>query len=430
MARGQRQFGSIRLLPSGRFQARYIGPDGQRYTAQTPAGRPRTFTTKGDAGTWLDGKHTDIERGVWVAPGSQPSVPEEPARPVTFGVYAEQWMADRASELAQTTYDHYTQLLRDHINPTFQDTPLSDIKPAGVRAWHGQLARAKGKKIRDRPTTRAHAYGLLRTILGAAVADHDQKLISVNPCHIKGAGVAKRAVDIETVTLDELTIIVAKMPPRYQLMVLWAAWCALRFGELAELRRSDVDVVKSVVRIRRGVTRSKGKRIVKGPKSEAGKRSVDIPPHLMSLVIAHLRDHVGTEPSALLWPSSSDPNRHLAPSTLYKVYYPAREAAHRPDLRFHDLRHTGAVLTAATGATIAELKARLGHATFTAAMRYQHASKESGKRIAAALSGLVAVPGDTRPQDQVDQIRQLLAEATLTDEMKAVLRKAIEGDAA
>ena len=63
---------------------------------------------------------------------------------------------------------------------------------------------------------------------------------------------------------------------------------------------------------------------------------------------------------------------------------PGRKAG-RPDLRFHDLRHSGAVL-AATGATLAELMGRLGHSTPQAAMRYQHAPQGRDKKIAAALS--------------------------------------------
>ncbi len=78
----------------------------------------------------------------------------------------------------------------------------------------------------------------------------------------------------------------------------------------------------------------------------------------------------------------------MRPATLYKVYYPAREAAGRPDLRFHDLRHTGAVLAASTGATLAELMGRLGHSTPGAAMRYQHAAKGRDQQIAEALSVL------------------------------------------
>ena len=32
------------------------------------------------------------------------------------------------------------------------------------------------------------------------------------------------------------------MPERLQLMVTLASWCALRFGEIVELRRGDVDL--------------------------------------------------------------------------------------------------------------------------------------------------------------------------------------------
>jgi integrase len=254
-----------------------------------------------------------------------------------------------------------------------------------VRAWYAKLARANGHKIKDRPTARAHAYGLLRTIMNTAVAD---ELRDSNPCRVRGGGQAKRAVKIRPATLAELELLVKALPERYRLMALFAAWCALRFGELAELRRSDVDIKNAIVHVRRGVTRTKGSRIVKGPKSEAGKRPVNIPPHLMPMVKNHLREHVVVGKSALVFPSSGDPTHHMAPSTLYKVYYPAREAAGRPDLRFHDLRHTGATLAAATGATLAELMARLGHSTPGAAMRYQHAAAERDKVIAQALSKL------------------------------------------
>ena len=70
------------------------------------------------------------------------------------------------------------------------------------------------------------------------------------------------------------------------------------------------------------------------------------------------------------------------------MFYPARKAAGRDDLRFHDLRHTGAVLAAQTGATLAELMGRLGHSTSQAAMRYQHAAADRDAVIAGRLSAL------------------------------------------
>ena len=377
MAQGKRYFGSVRRLPSGRFQARYTGPDGITYAAKTPDGKPLTFDTKGDAQAWLSLRQSEILRGAWLPPA------EPKAAPITLRAYATAWMAGR--DLADTTVDHYEQVLRDHIYPAFGAVPVASITPTAVREWNAAL------KAKTGPTQRAHAYGLLRTIMNTAVAD---EVIAANPCRVRGAGQAKRAKKIRPASLPELEALVKALPERYRLMVLLAAWCALRFGELAELRRSDVDVKNGVLRVRRGVTRTKNGRKVKDPKTDAGKRDVNIPPHLVPLVKDHIRDHVAGR-DALLFPAAGDPTRHMAPSALYRVYYPAREKAGRPDLRFHDLRHTGAALAAATGATLAELMARLGHSTAGAALRYQHAAEDRDKAIAAALSKLAA--GEVTP---------------------------------
>ena len=86
---------------------------------------------------------------------------------------------------------------------------------------------------------------------------------------------------------------------------------------------------------------------------------VAVPPRFLEAVQGNLAAHVGHEPDALLFPAHH--GGHLAKSTLSRHFDKAREVAGRPDLRFHDLRHTGAVLAAATGANLAELMGRLGH---------------------------------------------------------------------
>ncbi|MEP9382991.1 hypothetical protein [Nocardioides sp. KR10-350] len=80
----------------------------------------------------------------------------------------------------------------------------------------------------DRPTYRAHAYGLLRTILDAAV---DSGLIThANPAKVRGGGTTKRCHTVTPASLSELATIVAAMPDRRRLMVQLAAWCGLRLG--------------------------------------------------------------------------------------------------------------------------------------------------------------------------------------------------------
>ncbi|UQX87081.1 site-specific integrase [Jatrophihabitans telluris] len=355
-------FGSVRKLPSGRYQARYHGPDGIRYTA------PLTFDTTGDADAWLSAMRTDMSRGTWKPAGSN--------RPLTFGEYADTWLQER--NLRPRTHQHYAELLTKQLRPTFGTMGIRDISPDLVRRWFSTTATTT-------PTLRAHAYALLRTICNTAVADD---VIAANPCRIRGAGQAKRARRIKPATLDELARLVDAMPERYRLMTLLAAWTQLRFGELAELRRSDIDLKNGIIHVQRGVVRVDGALIVGRPKSEAGVRDVAIPPHLMPLVRSHLSKHITGGRNGLLFTSRT--GAQIVPTTLYKVYYPARTAAGRPDLRWHDLRHTGAVLAASTGATLAELMARLGHSTPGAALRYQHAADGRDLEIAAALSALAA----------------------------------------
>lgn len=364
----RRTFGQVRKLPSGRWHARYTGPDTRLHNA------PHTFTSKDDARFWLRGEEKLISAGEWTSPKARAESLKRAG--LTFGDYSKKWLAGR--DLKPRTREHYQALLDHQLLPTFQDVALKAITSELVRDWHSSLDR-------DKPTLRAHAYGLLRTILGTAV---EEEKIPANPCHIRGAGNVRRAKKVEPATLAQLEAIASAMPERYRPMALLSSWCALRFGEVTELRRKDLDLTNGVIHVRRGVVRVDGGFEVGTPKSEAGIRDVAIPPKLVPLLKAHRDAMENKSPDALLFPAA-DGVSHMAPSTLYKVFYPARKAAGRPDLRWHDLRHTGAVLAAQTGATLAELMGRLGHSTPGAAMRYQHAAKDRDAEIARKLSALM-----------------------------------------
>lgn len=219
-------------------------------------------------------------------------------------------------------------------------------------------------------------------------------MIATSPCRVAGAGTSRRVHRIEPATLPCLEAAAAAMPPRLRLAVLLAAWCALRSGELRELRRKDIDLRNGIIKVRRGVTVADGQKIIGTPKSEAGVRDVAIPPHLLPVVKAHINEHAQWGRDGLLFPSSD--GTPMPASSLAWHWDKARKAAGRPDLRFHDLRHAGAVLAAATGATLAELMARLGYSTPAAAMKYQHAAWGRDAEIAARLSELAGGSGHSR----------------------------------
>lgn len=387
------RFGSVRQLPSrkgkgkGRWQARYVGPDGHEHRA------PTTFETKGDATTWLSMQSAAITEHRWMPPA-----PEEPTPAPTFREYATAWLPAR--ELKPRTRDEYRKLL-GLPKPTPEDgepartrtrkdgrkssatllgywgaTSLDAITPATVRKWYATLDASK-------PTQRAHLYQLLRTVLGTAVEDGT---LDTNPCTIKSAGRTKRVRRIEPATMAQLATIRENLDARWHALVDVAAWCALRFGEITALRRQDVDLDAGLLRVRFGVTWVDGKPVVGLPKSSAGVRDVTIPPHIVPGLRAHIKDYAEPGRSGLVFPAVG--GGHLSHGTFYKRWREARAVAGREDLRLHDARHTGAVMAAQAGATVRELMDRLGHSSPTTALLYQHAADGRAAELARKLSAM------------------------------------------
>lgn len=78
----------------------------------------------------------------------------------------------------------------------------------------------------------------------------------------------------------------------------------------------------------------------------------------------------------------------LRRSSFGRIWVKACARAGVPGVHSHDLRHTGGTLAAATGASLKELMARLGHSSTRAALIYQHATKDRDQAIAMALGDL------------------------------------------
>ena len=406
----KRSFGSIRRLPSGRYQARYTAPLGESVSA------PTTFTARIDAEAWLVQERKRVEEPQdWQPPKVRLEAERraaEASRLPTLRAYAERWLDQRRNSkgepLRPLTRDKYASSLRVHVYPTFGDLPLDEISRADVRSWHDSLDAG--------PSARAHAYSTLRAIINTAVLDDE--LLARNPVYIRGAGVRAGKQSLKPASLDELEVMVAAMPERRKLLLLLATWCALRSGELRELRRSDitlgrdpdgtafgwVNVARGVVRARTGET-THGRRtadLVGAPKTAAGVRTISIPAFLLPAIREHLLQHAGPGENGLLFPADRDPTAHLSEATLNGRpasldadgnviragfgWREARRRAGRPDLDLHDLRHTGASLAGEEGASMAELMHRLGHSTPSMAMRYQHSRLERDRALSDRLS--------------------------------------------
>ena len=354
---------------------------GRRYDVRLrdPAGRvyTRTFSTRREAETFAAREKADRSRGAWV----------DPRRGVvSLRDWSVQWLAHRP-DLRVRTVELYQGLLDRHILPELGDAELSKLSPSQVRSWHARLQGKTGPGA----VTAAKAYRLLRAMMRTAVAD---EIIVRNPCQVERAGV-ERSPERPVATVAEVAALVDAMTPRFKAVVLLAAWCGLRKGELLGLRRDDFDMLHGTVRIERAMQQLRDGTLVVGPpKTEAGRRMIAIPPHIVSDIEDHLDSFVAAEADALVF--TGEKGGPLRPHVLQKAWTMAKASTGLAQLHLHDLRHAGNTWAAATGASTKELMARMGHANSAAALRYQHAPADRDRALAQALSKL-AEPATVLP---------------------------------
>jgi integrase len=362
----RRVFGTVRRLPSGRWQARYRAPDGVLLTA------PRTFTTKLDANRYLAEIETTQVAGSW----------RDPRRAeIALRAYAESWIVERTVRgrpLARRTLDTYRNSLDRWILPFLGDEQLGKITAPVVRNWHSRLCEVTG------PTARRQAYALLRAILNTAV---DDDILHRNPCRVKGAG-QPVAPERPLLDLGQVERINDHMPAHLQTLVTVAFWSHTRVGEVIALRRGDVDLEKGTLRIERQQVELAGGGVeVSAPKAGSA-RTTHLPAPAMKALAIHLEQLGPGLPGAPLFvrPNGSP----LRAANVQHAWSKAAVAAGLPGVHFHDLRHAGLTLTAQAGATTAEVMRRAGHLSSRAALIYQHAAEQRDAVIAGLLSAVAA----------------------------------------
>jgi len=367
---GRRRSGTVRKLASGQWQARHLDPAGNRVTA------PATFTTKTDALRWLASVETDVGRGEWLDPRSGD---------VVFAEWAKQWMAVKEPRLGESTIDLYRYLLRCHVVPRFGDTNVGRITPAEVQGWLADLHASELS-----PNTVAKAYRVLKGALDGAV---DAGLIKATPCTVKGAGTEHHA-EMRIATPEQVADLAAAVGPRWEAMILCAAYGGLRWGELAGLTRADVDLDTGTLRVHRKLGEVNGHLSYRRPKSKAGRRTVGIPSFVARSLAVHLDRYSLPGDDGLVFPSPEGTFMRRS-NFRRRVWLPATAAVGLEGLRFHELRHTAATLAAASKTSTKAIMARIGHNSMAAALRYQHVMEGQDEEIVAYLERFGDVPPTT-----------------------------------
>jgi integrase len=347
-----------------------------------PTGRVygKTFLTRKSAEAWEAAERTDQGRGVWIDPRFASMTVEQ---------MAERWLASNPAKRPSTTARDET-VIRVHINPVLGASPIGSVAQPDVQGLVNTWVKTAA------PRTVKRQYGVLRAVFSYAV---NADFLSKSPCR--------------DINLPEITPLRRKMPTPDQLAALAAElgpyapmlWTAVltgaRWGEVAGLRVSSLDLLRAEVAVVEQRTRDlDGDDVTAEPKSAAGVRTLSIPPELVDILAEYMAGCglTAADSEALVFVSERGAPLNYS-HWRRRVWQPACERAGLPGLQFHDLRRANATGMVAGGVDLKTAQTRFGHSDprLTIGL-YAQAVSEADRAAAAGLAARF-LPRDGRAMD-------------------------------
>ena len=399
------KYGSVRRLPSNRYQARmskHLDPKGRPL--------PGTFDTREDAELALYAAYTAFMRGELVLPdddapeASQPVASFEPLAPVTVRTTMDALIAEHV-DLAVKTVDGYRSISKVvicHATYGIGEMPIDTLTLPGLIAWQ--------KRLEAQGLSAPNIAAALRALSSALSWAVDMGRLTSNPLltrsrrNTKKSRAAKVADTVRLLSWAEFRNLVAAIPDTtHQLMVLLLAFTGMRFGELAALEPSSLLHATHELLLDHQWVKGTGKPWSTEPLKGGEKRKVYVPQGLWAMLIAYLDTW---EPQAghrkpFLFPSPASSSLRgigIWEATLFcdKVMNPARKEAGLT-VRTKDLRAFAASALVDAGATPVEAQHMLGHADVLTTMRHYVRAKDNKAhdpvRMAIRTDGSLSVHG-------------------------------------
>lgn len=292
-----------------------------------------------------------------------------------FKTFAERWLRDYCRvEKAESQWRADEKNIRKHFLPAFEGRRISELKKHHLLEFRAQLkSRPKGK-VKDKTLSAKTVNNLLalaKKMLSTAV---DWDLIDANPwANVKPLKIAERTFDYWTLKeLEEFLLKAESIDPELARIVTTAFHTGLRAGELAALRKEDLDFGTGKIRVRATIDlgtgqryeATKNKRLQYVPMNEVVKKALE--PSRFSPADAPVFS------AAYFW-------------SIRKKFARLAKAAGSRQIRFHDLRHSFASNLAMAGLDLMQIQSLMRHASYQMTLRYAHLHPENMQGLTDVL---------------------------------------------
>jgi integrase len=201
---------------------------------------------------------------------------------------------------------------------------------------------------------------------------------------------AEKQTEQRFLSREEALTLADAIAPGCRALVLLGGFAGLSWGELAGLRRSRVDVLRSRITVDQTAVQVRGSITFGPPKAAKSRRVIPVARSITREVEQHLAQHVEPGADALVFTAAG--GGPMFQMTFWRgVWAPAVKRVGLDGLRVHGLRHSFVAIMNAAGPNPEEVSTWAGHSSVAVTLdRYGHLYDDHSDEVADRIDALLS----------------------------------------
>lgn len=329
-----------------------------------------------------------LDAGTYIAPSK-----------VTVGQWLDLWQQDYLVDVRPSTVTSYEAIIRNHIKPKIGAIRLDSLTTQDIQEFYNRLRFPSENRKALSAKTIKNIHGILHHALQQAMLNNYIRTNPSNSC------VIPRVTKKKVKPLNEYQIadfLKAIKGHKYENLFLVALFTGIRQGEICGLQWECVNfddgtiLIDKQLQSLRGKTRGDSEKYILVPTKNGKERTITAAPYVMELL---WKTKQSQNANRKTWGKAFQENdlvftdefgNRITPQALYRAFKIIVTESGMPMVRFHDLRHSYAVISLKSGDDVKTVQENLGHATaaFTLDV-YGHVTEKMKKDSADRMQAFI-----------------------------------------
>ena len=307
---------------------------------------------------------------------------------VSLRHWLDRWMAEEIHppKRRQRTLETYRNVIDRHIVPYLGNLKLAKVKPAHIQELENRLSNHLSPKMVNQVhivLSGAFKYAFKMELV------HRNPVSAVSPPPVSSPEVPPPDIPAIRAVLDLARSDDNVLYPAMHLV----AYTGMRRGEVMGLVWDHVDLERGTLRIEISLVQTRTGAIQEPPKTNAGRRIVDLDSGTIEVLVEHRRrqEEMREQMAEMFrdrgWVFADELGNPISPKRLYDTVKRYGQRAGHPDTTVRSLRHFHASLMLEGGENPVLVSKRLGHSKVSTTLNiYAHVSPGRQRRAAEAFA--------------------------------------------